>query len=229
MKEIMEYVMATPISDEIAQQTFRTTNQVRENPKTNHHTEALVEVLYLITHASLDFYFMEPLELFNVRPIGRKIVTLGVQTSLGITNHTGKKLIRDLNSTQLIQLADWLDSMIIPSKNDHYMLACPISKEEAELIFDVTHKIRESPIPRYHTDHAVSVVLKIASIALHFYCEEPVDMLGIGPFGKKLVNMGINTGMRLLRSTCRKLVNDMTETELIAYADFLDSLLSPVS
>ena len=224
----MSYVMASPVSTDLAQRIFAHSKEVRANPVQNAHTDTIVELIHDVSKSTMDFYFIEPLEMLHIGPFGRKLVHLGINTGLGLVKTTSKKLFRTLSGEQLLKFTDWVEQMILPTGDGVYSLTCPLTEDEAQSVFDVAQTIRNNPQPQIHTGHAVEVIVETSEITLHYFSIAPLDMLNVGAFGKKIVNIAVRTGIALIQGTCRKLIDKLPSEDLLGLADFLEGLIKPI-
>ncbi|MGK5092242.1 hypothetical protein WDW89_09575 [Deltaproteobacteria bacterium TL4] len=224
----MSYVMANPLSKKLGDQVFQLIAEVRKTPSSGVHTEEIADVISQITEASLHFYFVQPLELMNVGSFGKNLVLLGINTGLGLTTTTVRKLFKTLSKEQLLQFTDWVEAMVRYGKNEEYILACPVSAEEAQKIFAVVKTIRTDTVQGKHTEYIVRVIVEMSEVSLHFFAISPLDFLNIGNFGRKIVNMAVNTGVGLIRMTAKKLIHKLPERDLLTMVSFMEGLLCPI-
>lgn len=76
-------------------------------------TEAMISYLRGITNEALVWYFDKPLVLLRFGPVLRKVAMVGVQTTRKASYGVINKVIPKLNGEQLIQTAEYYESMLL--------------------------------------------------------------------------------------------------------------------
>lgn len=113
-----KFYLMSPVSQATAQKTKEATKMLREKPHEKDMPEKALRAIYNITEESLHYYFVRPLEILNLGPLSRGVVNMGVNAGLGVLNTFGKQLISHLSETQLVQLADIIDQVLVESDID---------------------------------------------------------------------------------------------------------------
>ncbi|MBF0350631.1 MAG: hypothetical protein HQM11_06340 [SAR324 cluster bacterium] len=224
----MAYVLASPIPEALGIRVFEKVSEIRNNPDIMQHADAIVRLLCEISEVTLNYYFLRPLDLIHAGNFGQRLVTMGIQTSVGLTRTTSGRLLRQMDSTQLLKFAQWVEDTIVIEQSGRYMLACPVGPGDAEMVFEVVRKIRKNPVKHIHTDQTVNAAVEITRISLNHFAIEPLNLMRVGAFGHKLVDMAIHAGLGILRMTGPKLVNPLEGEDLIAFAGFFEGLMVPV-
>ncbi|MGK5091118.1 hypothetical protein WDW89_03770 [Deltaproteobacteria bacterium TL4] len=229
----------TPMPTDIAEQILKALDHIRKNPREKINTDELLDKILDVTESSVGEIIDLTMDLIHANKLVRKLVGTLISTSLGVTRKTGKKIFKDLSHKQLMFVVEWAESILfladmnfndaLPIKIDaNYMSAFPLPKELAFEVFEIRKMVRENPKPKVHTKPVVGITMEITELLLDFYIREPIKMLGVGAFGRKLVDMGVSMSVSLLRNTVPALVDSMGTNELLIAADAFEVLIRPI-
>ncbi|MGK5092707.1 hypothetical protein WDW89_11925 [Deltaproteobacteria bacterium TL4] len=232
--------LISPIPKEISAEIFKAMAKIRENPVTGPHIDLMIDELMNVVDSSLAKILGDIMDLIHLKGFVRKLLVKAVDTALGISRRTGKKLIRDLPNDRLIPLVEWGESMLRPVDMDftqtlpvpidaQYMAVCPLSRNDAQKIFDLVDEVKQSPQQGVYSERVIRLVLELADIPINFYIRHPMEMLNVGDFGKKLVNFGIKIVLGLVKSTGKKVVDDLGTEELLLGANTVEILVRPLA
>ena len=110
-RKTMDYFIKAPVPEEIAKDHMELVREIRENPEKGVHTAKMVDALLAMADTLLWYYFMRPMELFEVGGMSKKTVALGIKAGMGLIARFGKKPFAKMNKKQLLAYADYVEGL----------------------------------------------------------------------------------------------------------------------
>lgn len=116
----------------------------------------------------------------------------------------------------------------ITNKNSNDIIKILLSNSLAKKTEEVVWLLRNEPEKSESSRKAIQLLLDAAEVNIHFYFTEPAKQIKIGSIGIKLINMGVNTILKLISSVGNKIVKRLSADQLGQIADFVElHLLTP--
>ncbi len=186
-----------------------------------------IELLHRFMDEVLDSYFIRPMELISLNPMGRKVVHAGVSTIRKTSKVAISKVIKKLSNEELQPIADYIDSIMIrpeDGSNDPTYVAVPISLELHQMLVGAIETGRTQG-PGTVTDEFAEALCKLIDESLGQYFEIPVSMINLGYISEKVARVAMESGRSASQTVVRKVAKTMDEQELLTFYDFAESIL----
>lgn len=104
--------LSSPMSAETVTNVTSNLATIRSHPTDKASRLLFVETINVMTVEAMEFYFYGPMDIINAGTITRKFVSMGVSGSVKMVNTMGKKAVGSLDEQQMLQLCDFIESLI---------------------------------------------------------------------------------------------------------------------
>lgn len=104
--------LSSPMSAETVATITANLATIRSNPTDKASRLLFVEMINTMTEEAMEFYFYGPMDIINAGTITRKFVSMGVSGSVKMVNTMGKKAVGSLDEQQMLQLCEFIESLI---------------------------------------------------------------------------------------------------------------------
>ena len=189
--------------------------------------EKLYELLSCFADDCLDQYFLAPVERIRLNSMSKKIVTGGVSAIKKTIHVTLKQVIKKLSEDDRKQLADYIDSMLIPLRES--------SRFPTYVAVPIEHPLREKlrmPVEQGKKGNPTEVVgvyseaiCELIEVATAAYMAEPIRMLKLGMVMNKIANVANDTITGAAQTVVRKVLRSMNDNEILGFFEFSESIL----
>lgn len=104
--------MSSPASETLVNTLNTNLAHIRANPSDKANAGLFIEVVNLMTEEAMDYYFHRPMDIIEAGKITRKFVNMGVAGAKKMVKTMGTKATGSLSEDQLLQLCDFIESLI---------------------------------------------------------------------------------------------------------------------
>jgi len=109
--------------------------------------------------------------------------------------------------------------------NKTFFVTSPaVPHDLAEEVSSLVKLLREKPEKGVHTEMMQKSAVKTARIILLYYYLRPAEYSHLSSFGKKMTQIGINTGLGILSRVSKTIFGNMSGEQLVLFADYLEDL-----
>ena len=104
--------LSSPMSAETVVTITKNLATIRNNPTNKSNRLLFVDIVTAMTEETTEFYFYKPMDIIQASSITRKFVRIGISSSVKMVSTMGKKAIGFLDEQQMLQLCDFIESLI---------------------------------------------------------------------------------------------------------------------
>ncbi len=104
--------LSSPMSEETVATITNSLASIRNNPTDKASRTLFVEMVNTMTEEAMEFYFYGPMDIIKAGTMTRKFVSMGVSGSVKMVNSMGKKAVGSLDEQQMLQLCEFIESLI---------------------------------------------------------------------------------------------------------------------
>lgn len=186
-----------------------------------------VKMLHLFMDEVLDSYFIGPMELVKLNPVGQKVVNAGVAAIRKTSKMAITKVVGKLSNEELKPIAGYIDSIMLrpaPGSEAPTYVAVPISDELYQRLSGSITSGRNNG-PHTVTEHFSEAMCDLIDESLNQYFEIPVSMLKLGYLTEKIARVAMESGRSASQTVVRKVAKTMNEKELLAFFHFAESMI----
>lgn len=112
-----ETVIGCPVSDELAERTRQTIDNLRATPDQVKRDD-VVELIVELTDKSFDYHFQRPLRALGVGMATRKSIDYGLKGAMRVIRSSMQRVIRGLDHDHYSKLADFIEDAYYPGIAD---------------------------------------------------------------------------------------------------------------
>lgn len=190
-------------------------------------TEKLYELLAQFADECLDQYFLSPIESVQLNGVGKKIVLGGVAAIKKTIHLTLKQVTKKLSAQDRMQLADYINGLMMPlreSKRFPTFVAVPISAELRWRLGDAVATGRAQEPGRVR-DNYCDALCELIDVAIEAYLHQPIRMLKMGMVMNKVASVAADTIQGAAHTVVRKVTHSMNDKEMLSMFEFSESIL----
>lgn len=104
--------LSSPMSAETIATITANLASIRTSPTDKASRLLFIEIVGVMTEEAMGFYFFKPMDIIKAGSLTRKFVGMGVNGSVKMVNSMGKKAVSALNEQQMLQLCEFIESII---------------------------------------------------------------------------------------------------------------------
>lgn len=221
------YYLAYPASDKLRDDAAELVESVRiDKPKKN--PELLTSVLTLFTEESLDIYMLDIMDVTGLSGGRRKMIEMAANTIKKTTQSVLKRVVKKLDLTQTIAMAEYIDTTRLPLVRDNthevWYVAVPIEESLYNKIIAGHDLFREKGVDEAMPT-LITNVRELIDHAMDFYIEKPLEILQLGPILNKIVRVALDTSLKLIHSTIDKVFAKLSQEEMEKTIEYFEVLL----
>lgn len=186
-----------------------------------------VKMLHLFMDEVLDSYFIVPMKLVKLNPMGQKVVNAGVTAIRKTSKLAITKVVGKLSNEELKPIAGYIDGIMLrpaPGSDAPTYVAVPLSDELYQRLSGSIASGR-SDGPHTVTENFSEAMCDLIDESLNQYFEIPVSMLKLGYLTEKIARVAMESGRSASQTVVRKVAKTMNEKELLAFFYFAESMI----
>ena len=107
------------LAPELAEETRRVIEQLRDDPNHKEHVAALVDLVLRLTDVGLREFYVRPLEDAKSGTLALGTAKIGISTAKRGISVVVNKLIKGMNETQLRSIADSMEDLLVQQTLEH--------------------------------------------------------------------------------------------------------------
>lgn len=177
---------------------------------------------------ALHVFFTEPSQLLGLSSSMQRLVHLTTETISGATHIVVKRASKKLDLKQNQAAADYMDSMRIMvadgDGNEVWFVSFPISDAMASHAQSAI-ELAEAGEMDQARPRLTDFLHELTDVAMVWYFEEPMKLMGFGPVMRKISNIAVDTTRKASHSLIKKVIPKLDDQQLLKAARFTDSLL----
>lgn len=178
---------------------------------------------------ALQAFFLDSAEFLGLGGGLRRVVHMAADTISKASHLIVKRTAKKLDIEQNRAAAEYMDTMRIKAPDESgehvWFVAFPLEDSLAEKGNKAVELARSGEPRQSVASSMTDYLLEITDVALVWYFEEPMKLLGFGPIMRKLVDVGVETTRKTSKSVIRKVFVKLDDDQLRASADYIESLL----
>ncbi len=187
----------------------------------------IVRLLELFSDECMDAYFLSPVEMIDLNPMGKKIVLGGVSAIKKTIKLALRKVLGKVPNSELVPLADYIDSMLLKPEEGGDLptyIAVALPDELYQRIVDVVKRGRDTE-PHLVAKEFSIALCELVDVAIESYFERPIEMMKLGYLSEKIARLANDTVSSGAKTVIKKVTKTMRNKELLAFFWFAESII----
>ncbi len=187
----------------------------------------VVRLLELFTDECMDAYFLSPVEMIDLNPVGKKVVLGGVTAIKKTIKLALKKVLGKVPNNELVPLSDYIDSMLLKPEEGSDLttyIAVELPDELYLRIAGVVQKGKDTE-PHLVAKEFSIALCDLVDVAIESYFERPIDMMKLGYLSEKIARLANDTVSSGAKTVIKKVTKTMRNEELQAFFQFTESII----
>ncbi|MDP2227777.1 MAG: hypothetical protein Q8J78_09925, partial [Moraxellaceae bacterium] len=188
----------------------------------------LNDIMVDFTDEVLQVFFIDIIDLLKLSPFMSKLIHGSVGTIKSTIHSISRTIINKLDNKQLLPMADYVGSLMLTAPDVHGHAAAyvgfPISADTYKRLHDVITKMRDGQTQE-QIPALTAVLNEVTDLAMEAYFTNPIELLKLGFILRKMAEGGVSVIRGAVHMVIRKLVPDLTHDQLLAVAEYMDSLI----
>ena len=219
--------VAFPSSEKLHQTTDGFIHRMNEGAK--YPEPAVVEAIMSdFLDEALRAFFLAPTDLLGLSASMTRIVHLTSDTISGATHVVVKRASKKMDIKQNREAAKYMDSIRMQANdadgNLTWFVAFPISDHMASHAQSAI-ELAEAGEYEQARPRLTAFLHELTDVALHWYFEEPMKLLGFGPVMRKICSVAVETTRKASHGLINKVFTKLDDQQLTEAARYMDSLL----
>lgn len=190
--------------------------------------EVVEEIMTRFLDEALETFFLAPSEMLGLGRAMKRIVHVTADTISRTSHMVVKRTAKKLDIQQNRDAAEYMDKMRMmhpdSQGNEIWYISFPISDAMARKARNAIELAEagdlDQALPRL-TDF----LHELTDVALHWYFEEPMKLLGFGPVMKRIVSVAVETTRKATHSVIKRVFRHLEGEQIREAARYMDSLL----
>ena len=187
----------------------------------------IVRLLELFSDECMNAYFLRPVEMIDLNPMGKKVVLGGVSAIKKTIKFALKKVLGKMPNNELVPLADYIDSMLLKPEEGSDLptyIAVELPGELYQRITGVVQKGRDTEPHLVAKDFSIALC-DLVDVAMESYFERPIAMMTLGYLSEKIARLANDTVSSGAKTVIKKVTKTMRNEELLAFFWFAESII----
>jgi len=187
----------------------------------------IVRLLELFSDECMDAYFLNPVEMIDLNPMGKKVVLGGVAAIKKTIKLALKKVLGKLPNNELVPLADYIDSMLLKPQEGSDLptyIAVVLPDELHQRITEVVSNGRDTE-PHLVVKEFSIALCDLVDVAIESYFERPIEMMKLGYLSEKIARLANDAVSSGAKTVIKKVTKTMRNEELLAFFGFAESIV----
>ena len=187
----------------------------------------IVRLLELFSDECMDAYFLNPVEMIDLNPMGKKVVLGGVSAIKKTIKLALRKVLGKVPNNELVALADYIDSMLLKPEEGADLptyIAVALPDELYQRIADVVKRGRDTE-PHLVAKGFSIALCELVDVAIESYFERPIEMMRLGYLSEKIARLANDTVSSGAKTVIKKVTKTMRNEELLAFFWFAESII----
>ena len=109
----MRHWVGAPIPPALAHEAIALVAAMRDGSLPHSETERVIKVVVRMTGASLEYYFVRPVDVLGLGMTARKVANFGTSSMVKTLNFGLGKMLHRVSHKQWLQIADLIDEALI--------------------------------------------------------------------------------------------------------------------
>lgn len=190
--------------------------------------EAIEKIMKLFIEEALHAFLIAPTEQAKLSSGLRRIITLTADTVSKATHMVVKSTVKKLDIQQNRKTAEYMDSVRIQldvGGEPTWFVAFPIPDSMAEKGRRSLQQVLDGEEDRARAE-VIEYFHELTDLAMQWYFERPIKLLGFGPIMRKVADMGVATTRKAMHTAVDKVVPKLHGEEFSISARYALSLMA---
>lgn len=214
--------VAFPASEQLHELTQGFIDRMRAG-STRPEPETVGRIMTTFVDEALRAFMTRPAELSGISPGLQRVVHFTTETISKATAVVVKSTVKKLDIEQNKRIAEYMDT-VRREFEGLYHVCFPISDELAHTAREGFHLAIEGEHQRA-LPMMVEYFHALTDIAMKWYFEQPIHLLGFGPIMRKVADMGIATTRRASHGVVDGVIPKLSQEQARVSAEYALSLL----
>lgn len=219
--------VAFPSSDHLHQTTDGFIRRMSEGAA-RPEPATVEDIMGTFLDESLNVFFTQPADLLGLSSSMKRLVHLTTETISGATHIVVRRASKKLDLKQNRAAADYMDSMRIMTSDaegqDVWYVSFPISDAMASHAQSAIELAEAGEFDQARP-RLLSFLHELTDVAMLWYFEKPMQLLGFGPVMRKINQVAVETTRKATHGLIKKVIPKLEDPQLLEAARFMDSLL----
>lgn len=187
----------------------------------------IVQLLELFSDECMDAYFLRPVGMIDLNPMGEKVVLGGVSAIKKTIKMALRKVLGKMPNEELVPLANYIESLLLRPEEGSNLptyIAVELPEELHQRIVAAVNKGRAEG-PRLVAKKFSIALCDLVDVAIDSYFEKPIEMMTLGYLSEKIARLANDTVSSGAKTVIKKVTKTMNDEEMLAFFDFAESII----
>lgn len=199
---------------------------LQQDPSPHTHTDRIVNDMGIVSGAFNESYFLQPLVVLGADEKVLKNVRKALDASMTIQNKMVKKAFDKYTKQDLLHIAKLMEERLPVIENGVCFFKIPVDTIRAERSDKLAHDLRSNPKKGKFNDELVKLANDGLQAILDYEMLQPLAEMKAKFLVVKVVEWAIKLWKTMNAYETKRIVNKMSESQLIIYADLIEQSMT---
>lgn len=213
-----------PLDDVLYERLMDLIVRIRQNPNTKGLSRDAANIITDLLNVAIRAFYYDVMEAVPTHPNTRKSADAGVGTVVKGTQLVIQKMVTTLDANDLTVFAGYMETLLIPQGNSHY-IAYPLTPQQRQSLEQVVVHIQSDP----HTDNynhlIVDMLCQLTDQAIKYFYDTPTRMIQVRSFIRKSADLAVRTVCKGMHFVIKQLFRRTRQKELMLFSNYLQQQL----
>ncbi len=184
------------------------------------------EVVSRLTRLGLASYYHKPTEIVPLHPMVKKSADSGISAVMAGLDLVIKQFFKKRSMGELKAISNYLENMLHTRHNStEPVLIFRLTEDLHQRAMRLIEMVRTNDNRDTYIDDVVKALCDLVDESTIHYYHQPTDMVNLKGFGKKTADVGIAQVQKAIQSLIRKLVSELSHTQLNELSHHIESMI----
>lgn len=213
-----------PLDDVLYERLMDLIVRIRQTPNTKGLSRDAANIITDLLNVAIRAFYYDVMEAVPTHPNTRKSADAGVGTVVKGTQLVIQKMVTTLDANDLTVFAGYMETLLIPQGNSHY-IAYPLTPQQRQSLEQVVVHIQSDP----HTDNynhlIVDMLCQLTDQAIKYFYDTPTRMIQVRSFIRKSADLAVRTVCKGMHFVIKQLFRRTRQKELMLFSNYLQQQL----
>lgn len=190
--------------------------------------DTVEQIMTRFVDEALQVYFLQPSEMLGLSRGMKRVVHMTAETISRTTHMVVRRTAGKLDIRQNREAAEYMDKMRMmrpDSKgNEVWFISFPISDAMARKAYSAIELADNGNVDQA-LPRLTEFLHELTDVAMYWYFEEPMKLLGFGPVMRRIINGAVETTRKACHGVIKRVFRKLEGEQVQEAARYMDHLL----
>lgn len=213
-----------PLDDALYNRLTDLIARIQLNPQAKGLSRDAATLVTDLLNVAIRAFYYDVVEAVPTHPTTKKSADAGVSTVVRGTQLVIQKMVTTLDANDLTVFAGYLQTLLIPQGNSHY-IAYPLTSKQKHDLEQVMLRIQSDPHTDSYNHLIVEALCGLTDQAVKYFYDTPTRMIQVRSFIRKSADLAVRTVCKGMHFVIKQLFRRTRQKELLLFSNYLQQQL----